>query len=299
MKFATVTHDLVAKTVAEREGELIDLAALAHLVNPNFPEMAFPVGCDFVEAWEWENPFVREVVEKAYTLALEDLPLVQREKVRFLPVVPDARKVIAVGLNYESHCREQNKEPPKSPLLFAKLSSSLTGHLEPIIHWPITKELDYEGELAVIVGRGGRSIPEAEALDHCFGYTIMNDVTARDLQRMDRQWIRGKGLDTFGPVGPFMVPKKQVPDPQVLRIRTLVNNQVVQDALTAEMLFSVSYLVAFASEAITLHPGDIIVTGTPAGVGVFATPPRFLKPGDEVRIQIEGIGELINPVVAP
>ncbi len=298
MKFATILWEDAPRTVLERDGHLVDLAALAHRLDPAFPEVAFPVGRDFVEAWSWDNPVLRDVADRAWTLPVEDLPLVDEGGTRFLPVVPDARQVLAVGLNYLDHCREQNRTPPDTPMLFGKLQSCLTGHREPVVHWPITRELDYEGELAVVIGRGGRGIPEAEALDHCFGFTIMNDVTARDLQRADRQWVRGKGLDTFGPVGPVMVTRDEVPDPQTLRLRTWVNDALVQDGTTADMLFSVARLVAFASEAITLRPGDLLTTGTPAGVGVFASPPHFLHPGDEVRIAIERIGELVNPVVA-
>lgn len=298
MKFACILWEDSPRTVLARDGNLVDLAALAHRMDPAFPEVAFPVGRDLVEAWAWDNPFLREVADQAWSLPLEDLPLVDPGATRFLPVVPDARQVLAVGLNYLDHCREQNRTPPETPMLFAKLASCLTGHREPIVHWPITRELDYEGELAVVIGRGGRGIPEAEALDHCFGFTILNDVTARDLQRADRQWLRGKGLDTFGPVGPVMVTCDEVPDPQALRLRTWVNDALVQDGTTADMLFSVARIVSFASEAITLRPGDLLTTGTPAGVGVFASPPRFLHPGDEVRIAIDRIGELVNPVVA-
>lgn len=299
MKFATIHHEDGPRTVLERAGNLVDLAALAHRLDPAFPEVAFPVGRDLVEAWEWENPLVRDVADRAWTLPVEDLPLVDPGAARFLPVVPDARQVLAVGLNYLDHCREQNRPPPETPMLFAKLRSCLTGHREPIVHWPITRELDYEGELAVVIGRGGRGIPEAEAILHCFGFTILNDVTARDLQRQDRQWGRSKGLDTFGPVGPVVVTRDEVPDVQDLRIRTWVNGTQVQDGATADMRFSVARLVAFASEAITLRPGDLLTTGTPAGVGVFASPPHFLRPGDEVRIAIDRIGELVNPVVSP
>ncbi len=298
MRFASVVHDDRPKTVLEREDVLVDLGALAARLNPAFPEVAFPVGRDLVEAWEWENPLVRDVVDKAWTLPLEDLPALAPGEVRFLPVIPDARQVLAVGLNFLDHCREQNRTPPDVPILFAKLPSCLIGHREPIRHWPITRELDYEGELAVVIGRGGRGIPEAEALAHCFGFTVMNDVTARDLQRGDRQWVRGKSLDSFGPMGPVVVTRDEVPDPQALRIRTWVNGELRQEGHTSDMAFSVARLVAFASEAITLQPGDVITTGTPAGVGVFASPPRFLHPGDEVRIAIDRVGELANPVVA-
>lgn len=299
MKFATILHDKVAKTVLQRGGRFIDLAALANRLDRGFPETAFPAGRAFIEAWVQGDHRVHEVLEQAHFLSLEDLPTVEPATTRYLPVVPNPRQVLAVGLNYLDHCREQDRAPPEVPMLFAKLPSCLAGHREPIVHWPITRELDYEGEVAVVIGRGGRGIPEAQALKHCFGFSVMNDVTARDLQRGDRQWVRGKGLDTFGPLGPVVVTLDEIQDPQALRIRTWVNGELCQDGSTADMIFSFSRLVAFASEAITLKPGDIITTGTPAGVGVFATPPRFLQPGDEVRIAVDCIGELVNPVQAP
>jgi len=299
MRFATIRFDNRLLTALDRDGTLVDLGALAHRMNPAFPKFAFPVGCDFIEAWEWENPLIRDVVERAAIADLAELPCLRADEVRHAPVVPDAGKVLAVGLNYLDHCREQNRTPPESPMLFSKLTTSLIGHRDPIVHWPITRELDYEGELAVVIGRGGRGIPESEALQHCFGFTILNDVSARDLQRLDRQWLRGKGLDTFGPVGPVVVTRDEVPDPQDLAIRTFVNETLYQDGRTSDMLFSVARLVAFASEAITLRPGDLLTTGTPAGVGVFASPPHFLHAGDRVRIVISRIGELVNPVVAP
>jgi 2-keto-4-pentenoate hydratase/2-oxohepta-3-ene-1,7-dioic acid hydratase in catechol pathway len=227
------------------------------------------------------------------------LPCLDPAEVVFLPPVPDPGTVFAIGLNYASHCVEQGRPTPEEPLFFLKATSCLVGHRHPIVAWPLTQELDFEGELAVIIGRGGRAIPESEALAHCFGWTILHDVSARDLQRNDRQWSRAKGLDTFGPTGPFMATRDEVPDPQALRVRTWVNGEPVQDAATSEMAFPVARLVAHLSEAITLRPGDIVSTGTPGGVGLYRKPPRFLVPGDVVRIRIDGIGELENPVVSP
>lgn len=299
MKFATVLHDERAKTTLVLGSDLVDLGALAASLDKAFPEVAFPVGRDFIEAWEWGNYLVHHVVERALSLPREELPIIDPSEVRFLPVVPDPTKVLAVGLNFVSHCKEQGKEVPKRPLIFAKLVSSLIGHREAIVRWPITEQLDYEGELAVVIGKGGRDIREEEALSHCAGFTIMNDVSARDIQWSERQWTRAKGLDTFGPLGPFITTRDEVKDPQNLSIRTYVNGELRQDGHTSDMAFSVAQIVAFASKAITLSPGDIISTGTPAGVGVFANPKRFLEPGDEVRIVIEGLGELVNKVVEP
>lgn len=299
MKFATVQNDDRAMTTVERDGRLVDLGALASEMYDGFPPVAFPLGTDLIDAWESGNELVRAVADAARDKDLEGLPLLEPDTFRYLPVVPDARQILAVGLNYMDHCREQDKTPPENPMFFAKLPSCLLGHGEPVVGWPITSQLDYEGELAVVIGRPGRGIPEEEALSHCFGYTVMNDVTARELQKGDKQWIRGKGLDTFGPVGPVVVTRDELTDPQALRIRTWVNDELKQDGTTADMVSGVAKIVSYASQAITLVPGDIITTGTPAGVGVFADPPSFLQPGDRMRIEIEGIGVLENVVKAP
>jgi 2-keto-4-pentenoate hydratase/2-oxohepta-3-ene-1,7-dioic acid hydratase in catechol pathway len=291
MRFATVLHDGRTKTVLDRDGVLVDLAAAA--------DGTFPVGRALVDAWIAHDPGVRAAARRAAESPAGALPTVPPASVRFLPPIPDAGQAFAIGLNYLSHCREQGKDAPAEPMFFNKNVTALAGHGDGIVRWPLTSQLDFEGELAVVIGRGGRAIPEAEALRHVFGYTIMNDVTARDLQRTDRQWARAKGMDTFAPMGPFMVTADRVGDPQALRIRTWVNGEPRQDASTAEMTFPVARLIAHVSGAITLRPGDLISTGTPAGVGVFAKPPRFLVPGDEVRIAIDGIGELVNRVVEP
>jgi 2-keto-4-pentenoate hydratase/2-oxohepta-3-ene-1,7-dioic acid hydratase in catechol pathway len=199
---------------------------------------------------------------------------------------PLPEKIICVGLNYRAHSAEQDVEPPTRPLLFAKWPNALIGQAEPIRLPPITNQVDFEAELGVIVGEGGA----------VWGYTCVNDVSARDLQFGDGQWVRGKSLDTFCPVGPALVPASLVPDPQALRIRALLNGAVMQDATTADMIFPVNELLAFVQEAITLTPGDLIATGTPEGVGVFRTPPVFLADGDEITVEIEGIGRLTNRV---
>lgn len=207
-------------------------------------------------------------------------------------------KIVAAGLNYHDHAREQNLEPPERPTLFAIWPSSLIGDGETIVIPPITTRVDYEAELGAVIGTGGRAIPVEEALGHVAGYLCLNDVSARDLQRADGQFARGKSLDTFTPVGPRLVPASEVPDPQALRIRCLLNGEVMQDSTTAEMVFSVAQLIAYVSEAITLEPGDLIATGTPGGVGAYRDPRVFLQDGDEVTVEIEGIGSLTNPVRA-
>jgi 2-keto-4-pentenoate hydratase/2-oxohepta-3-ene-1,7-dioic acid hydratase in catechol pathway len=220
---------------------------------------------------------------------------VATDDLELLPPVPRPGKVVAVGLNYRSHAAEQDREPPSSPVLFAKFATALVGHRAEIRWDPgLSQAVDFEAELAMVIGRTTRRVGEAEALDHVLGYTCLNDVTARDLQYADKQFVRGKSLDTFGPMGPALVTGDEVDDPQALRVRCLVNDEVMQDSSTAEMVFSVAQLIAFCSQAFTLEPGDVIATGTPAGVGWFRDPKRMLHDGDEVVVEIERIGRLVN-----
>jgi 2-keto-4-pentenoate hydratase/2-oxohepta-3-ene-1,7-dioic acid hydratase in catechol pathway len=205
-------------------------------------------------------------------------------------------KIICVGLNYRDHAAEAGLDVPQRPVLFAKWPTALIGPDMPIVVPPISREIDYEAELGVVIGRRVRGVPADEALRAVAGFVCLNDVTARDLQFADGQWTRAKSLDTFCPVGPALVPADDVPDPQRLRIRCLLNGEVVQDSSTENMIFSCSELIAFASEAIELEPGDLIATGTPAGVGFTRHPPVYLSPGDEVTVEIEGVGALTNPV---
>jgi 2-keto-4-pentenoate hydratase/2-oxohepta-3-ene-1,7-dioic acid hydratase in catechol pathway len=204
-------------------------------------------------------------------------------------------KIVCVGLNYRAHAAERGEEPPARPMLFAKWPTALIGPGDAIRVPPISSMIDWEGELGVLVGRGGRGISEDDALDHVAAYLCLNDVSARDLQRSDGQYSRAKSLDTFCPVS-APVPASAVPDPQALRVRCLVNGQVMQDAPTSDMIFSVAQLIAFVSEAITLEPGDLLATGTPPGVGEAREPQVFLRPGDEVTVEIDGVGTLTNPV---
>ena len=207
-------------------------------------------------------------------------------------------KIVCVGMNYRAHAEEQGREPPGRPVLFAKWASALIGPGEAIRLPAISQAIAYEAELGVVLGEPVRAVSAENALEAVRGYLCANDVSARDLQRADRQFTRAKSLDTFCPVGPSLVPAAEVRDPQALRIRCLVNGEVRQDSSTADMVFSVAELIAFTSEAITLEPGDLLLTGTPGGVGEFRDPPLYLQDGDEVTVEIEGVGTLTNPVRA-
>lgn len=222
---------------------------------------------------------------------------VSLDSVRVLAPIAQPSKIIAVGQNYMDHCREQNVEPPERPILFTKFTTSIIGNGDTIEYaQALTQKADYEVELAVVIGREARNVSEEDALDYVFGYTVANDVSARDLQFGDKQWVRGKSLDTFCPMGPCILTADEVPDPQDLKLSTTLNGTVLQDSTTAEMIFGVRHLISFCSKAFTLLPGDVILTGTPDGVGVFRDPPIFLTDGDTVTCEVEGIGQLTNPV---
>jgi 2-keto-4-pentenoate hydratase/2-oxohepta-3-ene-1,7-dioic acid hydratase in catechol pathway len=223
---------------------------------------------------------------------LEDVPSGAR---LLAPVTPG--KIVAVGQNYMDHIREQGAKPPGIPVLFPKFATCVIGPGDPI-RWSasLTERVDYEGELAVVIGRRASRVGVDEALDHVRGYTIANDVSARDLQMGDGQWLRGKALDTFLPMGPAVVTPDEVGDPQDLTIRTRLNGETVQDSSTREMVFTVAEIIAFITEGITLEPGDVVLTGTPHGVGVFRDPPVFLQPGDTVEVEVGNLGLLSNPV---
>jgi 2-keto-4-pentenoate hydratase/2-oxohepta-3-ene-1,7-dioic acid hydratase in catechol pathway len=206
-------------------------------------------------------------------------------------------KIICVGLNYHDHCREQGIQPPAYPMLFAKFGNAIASPGQPVVRPRATEKLDLECELAVVIGRRVSRIGPEEVPAAIFGYTILNDITMRDLQHEDRQWLRAKGSDGFAPIGPVVVTADELGDVGDLRLRSSVNGETWQDSTTAEMIFDVPTLVAFASRSITLEPGDIIATGTPAGVGHFHDPPRYLHHGDLLRCEIAGIGVLENRVL--
>jgi len=217
------------------------------------------------------------------------------DRISFAPPVINPSKIIAIGLNYRDHIKESKGKVPEQPVIFAKFPNSLTGH-RGTITWnsSLTKKVDFEAELAVVIGKKVHACSQSEAMDAVFGYTCANDVSARDLQFGDGQWVRGKSLDTFCPLGPWIVTPEDISDPHVLAIRCWLNGQLMQDSNTGMMIFTLPELIAFAASNFTLLPGDIILTGTPHGVGTFRDPSVYMKNGDEVAVEIENIGRLVN-----
>lgn len=209
-------------------------------------------------------------------------------------------KMLAIGLNYLGHILEQAEERPEHPIVFAKYASSITGPTDPIVVDPrLTARADYEAELAVIIGSGGRWLRGADTLAAVYGYAVANDVSARDWQKREKQYSRSKSMDTFCPIGPWITTADEVPDPHDLHITCTVNGEVRQDSSTSRLLFDIVALIEHISAAITLEPGDVILTGTPDGVGTYMEPPVFLGPGDRVRCEITGLGAIENEVVSP
>jgi acylpyruvate hydrolase len=219
-----------------------------------------------------------------------------RDRVHLGPPIPDPQKIICLGLNYRDHAREAGLATPSAPMFFAKWANSLAGPTDPIVPPRKTKQVDYEAELAVVIGDRVYDVDADRALDHVVGVMVLNDVSARDLQLADNLWTGGKAIDTFAPCGPALVTLDEIDDIQGLPVRTRVNGQTVQDGNTADMIFGVAETIAFLSQIMTLEPGDIIATGTPAGVGNARTPQLFLHPGDVIEIEIEGVGALRNPI---
>ncbi len=217
--------------------------------------------------------------------------------VTIMAPVPNPGKIIAVGLNYMDHAIETKMEIPKTPVIFAKFTSSINGPDAPVVLPEGDPQGDYEAELAVVIGRTAKAVSAASAMNYVAGYMPLNDVSARRWQFADKQWVRGKSCDTFCPTGPWLTTRDSVPDPHALYIRMRVNGNTVQNSNTSNLIFRIPTLIEFISEAITLEPGDIIATGTPDGVGVFRRPPVFLKPGDVMEVDIEGLGVLRNEVV--
>lgn len=224
-------------------------------------------------------------------------PVIAARDIAFLPVIPHPPKIICIGLNYVAHSEESGFTPPDYPTVFARYATSLIGHGAPIIRPKVSEKLDYEGELAVILGRGGRHIAEADALDHVAGYSLFNDGSIRDYQVRTPQWTIGKTFDGTGSFGPELVTPDELPlGAKGLLLETRLNGEVVQHASTDDLIFDVARLIAILSEAMTLLPGDVIVSGTPAGVGAGRTPPLWMKPGDICEVSVEGIGTLSNPI---
>jgi len=283
---------------------VLDLAALAAAVRSSGEEVAewlltADSTLEVIRRGDTGLADINELMKAAHGPGLSQderfaIPLVSIE---FLPAV-NPGKMLAIGRNYADHAIEGGSAPPEAPLIFNKLSTSLSAHNKPIVLPRISQKVDYEAELAVVIGRKAKGVSEDEALSYVFGYAPINDVSARDLQFGDGQWVRGKGLDTFAPIGPFVTSRDEIADVQALDIEGRLNGQVMQSSNTRKMIFGVAYLVSYISQGITLEPGDVIATGTPEGVGVFRDPPVLLKSGDVYEVVIEGIGTLSNPVVA-
>lgn len=271
----------------EHHGNLVDIA---------FEATPLPSLEDFLYGYERD----RAASERRIAEALErgDLPAYSFDEVKLLsPVRP--WKILCSGINYRGHLQENPAAKlPDTPFYFSKLPSAVIGPGEPIVIPALSRQVDYEVELAVVIGRRMRRVPPERAMEHVFGYTVLNDVSARDVQFKDSQITLGKNFDTFAPVGPCVVTADEVPDVGNLRLRTLLNGQVMQDGSTADWVFPLPELLSFLSRVMTLNPGDLVSTGTPAGVGCFRNPPVYLKPGDTVVVEVEGIGRLENPVVA-
>jgi 2-keto-4-pentenoate hydratase/2-oxohepta-3-ene-1,7-dioic acid hydratase in catechol pathway len=287
------------------DGKLLDTAALARAVKGSGAEVSprLSEGVNMLDVIHRGSEALAELgalVEVARQSAVlnDERVAFEPDAVEFLPPVYPG-KILAIGRNYVDHAIEGGEAPPSAPLVFTKLSNSLSAHRAPIVLHAVSSQIDYEAELAVVIGRECRRVSEGEALDHVFGYTLINDVSARDLQFGDGQWVRGKGLDGFAPLGPFITTRDEVGDVHALKIEGRLNDQVMQSSNTGKMIFKVPYLISYISQAITLAPGDVIATGTPEGVGIFRQPPVLLKAGDVFEVTIESLGTLRNPVVAP
>jgi 2-keto-4-pentenoate hydratase/2-oxohepta-3-ene-1,7-dioic acid hydratase in catechol pathway len=274
------------------------------------PRAALQRGDFFVDVHATEPhvpPSVRQILEggpelcRAAAEAAERADAVQYEaaKTRLHAPVHDPRKIICIGLNYRDHAAESGAAIPREPILFSKYPTALIGHEEAIVLPAVSQEVDFEAELVIVVGKRGRHIAAASTLEYVAGYTVGHDVSARDwqLKKDGKQWMVGKTFDTFAPVGPVLVTADEVPDPHNLGIRLRVNGQTMQDSSTKQLIFGVADLIAYLSQVFTLEPGDLIFTGTPPGVGFARKPPVFLKGGDVVEVEIDGLGVLRNPVV--
>jgi 2-keto-4-pentenoate hydratase/2-oxohepta-3-ene-1,7-dioic acid hydratase in catechol pathway len=271
-----------------RPGVICDVDTVLDLSTIGYPSLL-----QFIEGGN-------EALEKAVAFA-DQSPASARYKVHEVKLrapIPRPRKLICVGLNYRDHAAETGAQIPTVPTIFNKFATAVIGPGDNIVLPRVSKAPDYEAEFAFVIGRGGRYIPAEAWRDHVFGYTIVNDVTGRDYQRATTQWLMGKTFDTFAPMGPWIVTADEISDPHNLDISIEINGEVLQDSNTRELIFKIPDLIAHLSSVFTLEPGDIVSTGTPAGVGFVRKPPRLLRPGDDVVVKIEEIGELRNPVIA-
>jgi 2-keto-4-pentenoate hydratase/2-oxohepta-3-ene-1,7-dioic acid hydratase in catechol pathway len=228
---------------------------------------------------------------------LPNLPVVGVSSIHLTSPIPRPGKIVCIGLNYRDHAEESGMAIPASPIIFSKFGTCVIGSGDAIRIPGGSTQVDYEAELAVVIGRTAKNVAAADAMDHVFGYTNFNDVSARDFQFADGQWQRGKSCDTFAPMGPFVATADEIGDPHQLNIRFRLNGETLQDSNTCQLIFRIPELIEFLSSAITLEPGDVIATGTPPGVGFARKPPIYMKPGDVAEVEIDGLGVLSNPVV--
>lgn len=288
MKLVTFVRNGRAHLGALRSGQKGDEVIDLHLADPRLPADMIA----FLKAGKRGLARAQESAANAPAHAV-----FPRDQVVLKAPIRRPGKIVCIGQNYLAHAKEGGAGAAPFPIIFAKYSNTVIAHGEPIVVPAAVEKPDYEGELAVVIGKRGRNISEAEALDYVAGYMPLNDVSARDWQGRTSQWVMGKTPDTFCPMGPALVTADEVPDVQNLRIRTIIGGEVLQDGHTSLMIFPVARLIWDMSRVMTLEPGDVIATGTPAGIGAARTPPRWLRPGDVVRIEIEQVGVLENPVV--
>lgn len=269
------------------ENEIADLTSLVSHKNLSAGEL--------LDCFDLENDFL----EKAKAAIKENnLPKFSRGEIKICAPVPRPGKIICIGLNYRDHAEESGQPIPASPIIFSKFATSVIGANEPIVLPQASSRVDYEAELAFVVGRRARNVKKEEAMNYVFGYMNFNDVSARDFQFGDGQWQRGKSCDTFAPMGEFIATADEIRDPHDLRIQFRLNGEILQDSNTRELIFKIPELIEFLSQTITLEPGDVIATGTPPGVGFARQPQIFMKPGDAAEVEIEGLGILSNPMTA-
>jgi 2-keto-4-pentenoate hydratase/2-oxohepta-3-ene-1,7-dioic acid hydratase in catechol pathway len=279
------------------EVHLVDFAAAIAADPPRSYLAWFDLDGDYLpNAIAWMHAHAAQVLDGGAGLPPD--ALVPLADVQLLAPVPRPSKIICVGLNYRDHAAESRMDVPTSPVTFSKYPTSITHPSAPVLLPRASTQVDYEAELAVVIGRRAKHVPKDRAFEYVLGYANLNDVSARDFQFSDKQWQRGKSCDTFAPMGPAIVTKEEIVDPHNLRIQLRLNGQTMQDSSTNQLVFGVDDLVAFLSETVTLEPGDVIATGTPPGVGFARKPPIYLQPGDLMEVEVEGLGILANPVLA-
>jgi len=285
MRFATIQTEYGPRATVFEDGFYVDI----HRSDSSLPASVREIIAG--------GPGLRRGVEQA--IKEQKVARYPADQVKFLPPIPDPPKMVCLGLNYRDHAAESGAAIPKEPILFSKYASSLIGHGDKIVLPAVSNEVDYEAELVIVVGKGGKNISAKSGADHVAGYTVGHDVSARDwqLKKDGKQWMIGKTFDTFAPTGPELVTADEVPDPHKLAIRLRLNGKTMQDSNTSQMIFKVGDIIAYLSQVFTLEPGDLIFTGTPPGVGFVRKPPVYLKGGDMVEVEIDGLGVLRNPVV--